>query len=132
MNTEAIVTEMVAAYDARDLERVSAILADDLCYRINAGAQTGPYHADCQCKADFFTAIGQITADWDITSYQAGDMIVSGNRAAVQIDLTASSRHCAHHVTSRLALFLTVADGKVTEIIEYHDTALIGTAAAGA
>ena len=131
MTTESIVRQAVEAYDAADMERVAALVAENVHYHINAAPDCGPYVADCQCKADFFGAVGEILADWDIDSYKIADMIVSGDRAAVQIAIEMTSKHTGKQRTAALALFVTVKDGQLSEIIEYHDTKMVATARDG-
>ncbi|MEL7164128.1 MAG: nuclear transport factor 2 family protein [Pseudomonadota bacterium] len=132
MTTEETIRAAVAAYGAQDLERVSALVADDVCYRINAHRETGPYHADCQSRDAFFAAVGTILEDWDVQRYALGDLIVAGDRGAAQIDIEMASRHRDFVFRGRLALFLRVTDGQLSEIVEYHDTAAAGLSRAAA
>ena len=128
MTTESTVRQAVEAYDAGDLEQVAALIAEDVHYKINSVPDCGPYLADCHCKTDFFDAVGNIRADWEIDSYKIADMIVQGDRAAVQIAIEMTSKHTGTPRSNGLALFLTVRDGQLSEIIEYHDTKLVATA----
>lgn len=127
MDTEATIRAVVDAYHRQDLDAVSALISDRVCYRINSHPDCGPYHADCNSKDAFFDAVAKILEDWDVRSYQIGDLIVAGNRGAAQIDIEMASRHSDYVFRGRLALFLTVSKGLVTEIVEYHDTAAAGT-----
>ncbi len=73
-----------------------------------------------------------ILNDWDVSSYTLADLIMSENRGAAQIDIKMTSLHDPKHVyNGRLALFLTVEDGQVSELQEYHDTAAASTARTG-
>ena len=128
MSTEDTIRQAIEAYDRGDAEAVATLLHEDICYTINSNPALGPYHADCHCKAEFFAAVGAIQADWDINSYKLDDLIVSGTRGAAQIRLQITSRHTARRLQTRLALFMTVEGGKLTEIHEYHDTANVSTA----
>lgn len=131
MTTEAVVRQAIEAYDARNMERVADLVAEDVHYKISAAPDCGPYLADCHCKADFFEAVGKIRADWEIASYKIADMIVQGDRAAVQIAIEMTSRHTGVKRANGLALFATVREGQITEIIEYHDTKMVATAREG-
>lgn len=129
METETVIRSVVTAYSTGDFDAVSALLADDLRYRINADAATGPYHADCDCKADFFEAVQVILDEWNVVSYTLADLIVSGDRGAAQIAIEMKSRHRTDHIyEGRLALFFRIACGQVAELVEYHDTAAAGMA----
>lgn len=132
MDTETTIRKAVEAYHRQDVEAVAALLSEDLTYRINARPETGRYCADCGCKADFFAAIQPILEDWEVAAYTLGDLIVAGDRGAAQIDIEMKSRHREGHLfVGRLALFLKVSAGKITEIVEYHDTATAKTARTG-
>jgi len=128
MSTEDTIRQAIDAYDRGDADTVAALLHADVCYTINSNADLGPYHADCHSKAEFFNAVSAIQADWSIDSYKLGDLIVSGNRGAAQIQIQMTSHHSGRTTQTRLALFMTVEGGKLTEIHEYHDTANVGTA----
>lgn len=127
MGTEATIRAVIKAYHKQDLEGVASLVSEHVCYRINAHSECGPYHADCHSREAFFEAVAPIRADWDIKRYELGDLIVSGTRGAAQIDIEMASRHSDDVFVGRLALFLTVKDGQVSEIVEYHDTAAAGT-----
>lgn len=131
MDTETTIRSAIEAYDAKDMDRVAELVSDNVCYRINSQAATGPYRADCHDKEAFFAAVGEILADWNIVHYRIADLIVSGNRGAAQIDLRIASLHIDHGFDARLALFLTVEDGQLSEIVEYHDTWAVSTARSG-
>lgn len=123
MTTEDIIRAAVEAYDRGDSAAVAGFLAQDLHYTINANPEIGPYFADTRSTDQFFDAVASIRADWSIDSYKIADLIVSGDRGAAQIAVTITSRHTGRKVDSRLALFMKVRDGQLTEIHEYHDTA---------
>ncbi|WP_298985566.1 nuclear transport factor 2 family protein [uncultured Roseibium sp.] len=123
MTTEEVVRNAIQSYNRADVEAISALLHDDIHYRIHANAETAPYCADCGGKTAFWEAIGRIQSDWSIDDYRLTDIIVSGERAATQISLTITSRHTGVSRETELALFWTVKDGCIVELHEYHDTA---------
>lgn len=133
MDTEATIRAAVEAYSTGDEAGLDALLSDDLRYTINAQPEIGPFCADCDCKAEFYEAVGRILKDWEIGHYRIIDLIVSGDRGAAQIAHTATCRATGRQMDARIALFLTVKGGKLTEIHEYHDTAALsaGPVAAG-
>lgn len=132
MTTESTIRSAVEAYDRGDFETVSSLLSDTVCYTINAHPDHGPYRADCHSKAAFFDAVGPILSDWRMDSYKITDLVTSGSRGAARIAVAATSNHTGRTLQSGLALFFTVEDGLITAIHEYHDTAAVATARAGA
>lgn len=131
MTTEETIRAAVEAYDRGNSDRVAELVSSDVCYTINSHPDLGPYRADCRTRAEFFDAVSKIQADWNIDSYKIDDLIVNGNRGAAQIALTITSKHTGRSMDTRLALFLTVKDGQLSAIHEYHDTANAATARVG-
>ena len=127
MDTEGTIRAAVAAFSEGDDAEFDALLSDDLHYSINAQPGVGPFCAEVDCKPAFYEAMGRILAEWEIRDYRIIDLIVSGNRGAAQIAYTALRHSGEAQFEARLALFLTVEDGKLTEIHEYHDTAALGS-----
>lgn len=128
MTTETIVRAAIDAYDNGDAETVSMMLHDDIRYCIHADEALGPYQTDCRGKVAFWEAVGKIQVDWEIVSYRLADLIVSGDRAASQIDLEIKSRHSGVSRETELALFWKIKDDRICELHEYHDTAAVSRA----
>lgn len=125
MTTEETIRSAIDAYDRHDIDAVNALIHDDVTYMINA--HDGPYRANCASRDEFWEAVHEILSDWDIASYKMSNLIVSGDQGAAEIDIEMKSRHTGHHMPARLALFLRVKDGQLTEIREYHDTLAVST-----
>ncbi len=125
MTTEDIIRTVIEAYDRGDKDAVDALVDDHVTYRINS--HDGPYRADCCSREEFWDAVGEILADWEVTSYKLADLIVSETKGAAQIDVEMTSRHTGRSVGTGLALFLEVRNGKLVYIHEYHDTRVAST-----
>ena len=128
MSTEQTVRELVEAYDAGNNDRVTERLHDDLRYCIHGNKELACFHADTSCKAEFFDVVAKIQADWRIDSYKLTNLVVEGERAAAQIAVTATSQHTGKSMDTDVALFLTLKDGLVKELHEYHDTMMAARA----
>jgi uncharacterized protein len=128
MDTEATIRSAIEAYDAGDMERVDQFIADDVRYWINAQPDLGPYRADCHNKQEFFDVVKIIRDDWDILHFRIVDLIVAGDRGAVQIDIRVKSRHNTLAFDAHTALFLTVRNGQLCKISEYPDNKVVGMA----
>ena len=127
MKTEDVIQAAVKAYDEGDGERVSTLIADAIHYQIHGAEGFGCYRCDTHDAPSFWDAVSKIQADWEIKSYRLVDLICEGERGAAQIAIEMTSRHTGKHVSSGLALFLTVRNGQIVELHEYHDTAAAGS-----
>ncbi|WP_420557666.1 nuclear transport factor 2 family protein [Roseovarius sp.] len=125
MQTQEVIEKAVEAYAGGDTAALDALLDEDLRYRINGQPDCGKFTCDVTGKAAFYDAVGGILARWEITGYQIVDLIVSGERAAAQVAHGATHKETGRQFETRLALFLAVRDGRITEIVEYHDSAAL-------
>jgi len=125
METETVIRNAVDAYDQGKQDVLDALLSDDICYRIVSQPDTGPFVCDAAGKTAFYETVGAILSQWTITDYRIVDLIVSGGRAAAQITHCATHRVTGRKFDARIALFFRVEDGRITEIVEYHDTAAL-------
>ncbi len=125
MQTQDVIEQAVEAYAGGDAPALDALSAEDLRYRINGQPECGTFTCDVAGKAAFYGAVGEILARWEITGYRMVDLIVSGERAAAQVAHGATHKETGRQFDTRLALFFAVRDSRITEIVEYHDTAAL-------
>ncbi len=125
MRTQDVIEKAVEAYAGANTAAMDALLAEDLCYRINGQPDCGTFTCDVTGKPAFYDAVGAILERWEITGYRIVDLIVSGERAAAQVAHHATHNETGRQFDTRLALFFVVTDGQITEIVEYHDTAAL-------
>jgi ketosteroid isomerase-like protein len=128
MDTETVIRKAVAAYAASDIETVLGLCTDDIHYCIQSTPECGPYCADCRGKAAFVDALSKYVEDWTFGAFELEDLILSGNRAATRQRVDFINRRTGAQLQTLNALFWTVEDGKITEILEFQDTATIAAA----
>lgn len=125
MSTEDTVRNIVRAYNDRDLDAVLALCHDDVHYHQNTRAECAPYRRDCRGKEAMVEALGEIAEHWEFRHFEIADLVVSGDCAASQNRIGLIRKSTGEEVDTMSALFWTVRDGRVAEIVEYYDTGLL-------
>src|SRR5262245_19348016 len=120
--TRAIVTDLYAAYERRDFERVTALIHDDIDWIIYAPMQVFPFVGHRSGKAAVLEALAGIAKDYQLESYVPKVMVVDGDRAAVMSDVTFKQRATNRTLRFHLANFLRFRDGKLIEFREFANT----------
>ncbi len=65
-----------------------------------------------------------ITDTFSLSDVKILDLLVDGNKAAVRWRATVNVMTTGQTVTTELAAFIQIADGKVVSFVEFLDTAL--------
>ncbi len=128
IDRETIERTIHKAYDARqrgDHPGVVACLAPNATYRmigtshLLGGMPVGPI--------DAATAIGGLIDQFRFPQLRLAALLIDGNRAAVHVEMHAVATGSAKEAPSELLdLWTFDDDGRVTDITEFADTALIG------
>ena len=121
-DTRAIVTDMYAAYERRDFERVAGYLHHDIDWVIYGPVQVFPFQGARRGKVAVLEALGAIAKDYALESYTPQIVVVDGDRAAVMSDATFVQRATQRTLRFKLANFLRLRDGQVIEFREFADT----------
>jgi len=93
--TRAIVTDLYAASERRDFDRVAALIHDDIDWIIYGPMQVFPFVGHRSGKVAVLEALGNIAKDYQLESYVPKVMIVDGDRAAVMSDVASNSVRAA-------------------------------------
>jgi ketosteroid isomerase-like protein len=120
--TRAAVNELYAAYAARDLGRVAALIHDDIEWIIYGPVQVFPFQGPRRGKQQVLDVLGAIGKDYELERYVPEIIVVEGDRAAVLSDAAFRQRATNRTLSIRLANFLRVQDGLVIEFREFTDT----------
>lgn len=113
MNKAEFVSELYQSVDARDVERLSAFLADDVNFRFaNAAPLKGKEDVLAANKA-FFASIGSMSHRIDNVWAQGDNLICNGQVTYTRLD---DSRFSAPFAT-----ILTVKDRWITDYLIYVD-----------
>jgi ketosteroid isomerase-like protein len=120
--TRAAVEALYEAYAARDLDRVAALIHDDIEWIIYGPVQVFPFQGPRRGKAQVLDALGAISKDYALERYVPEIVVVEGERAAVMSDAAFVQRATNRTLSLRLADFLRFRDGRLIEFREFTDT----------
>jgi ketosteroid isomerase-like protein len=120
--TRAAVKELYEAYAARDLDRVAALIHDDIEWIIYGPVQVFPFQGPRRGKAQVLDVLGAIGKDYALERYVPEFIVVDGERAAVLSDAAFVQRATNRTLSMRLADFLRFRDGRLVEFREFTDT----------
>jgi ketosteroid isomerase-like protein len=120
--TRAAVKALYEAYAARDLDRVAALIHDDIEWIIYGPVQVFPFQGPRRGKAQVLDVLAAIGKDYALERYVPEIIIVEGDRAAVMSDAAFMQRATKRTLSMRLANFLRFRDGLLVEFREFTDT----------
>jgi ketosteroid isomerase-like protein len=120
--TRTAVEALYEAYAARDLDRVAALIHDDIEWIIYGPVQVFPFQGPRRGKAQVLDVLGAIGKDYALERYVPEIIIVEGERAAVMSNAAFVQRATNRTLSMRLADFLRFQDGRLIEFREFTDT----------
>ena len=121
-STRDAVKTFYEAYAARDFDRFTAMIHDDIEWIIYGPVQVFPFQGPRHGKAQVIDVLGAIAKDYEVERYVPEVVIVDGDRAAVMSDAAFKQRATGRTLSIRLADFLRFRDGKLIEFREFADT----------
>jgi ketosteroid isomerase-like protein len=121
-STRTVVTDLYAAYERRDFDRVAELIDDDIEWIIYGPMQVFPFAGYRRGKAAVLKALGGIAKDYVLKSYVPQVIIVEGDQAAVMSDVAFMQRATERTLHFHLANFLRIQDGRVVEFREFANT----------
>jgi ketosteroid isomerase-like protein len=121
-STREAVNDLYAAYARRDLAGVAARIDDDVDWIIYGPVHIFPFVGQRRGKCDVLRALADIAKDYQLESYRPEIVIVDGDRAAVMSDVAFLQRATARLMRFRVANFLRLRAGRVTEFREFANT----------
>jgi ketosteroid isomerase-like protein len=121
-DTRAIVKSFYEAYAAGDLDRVAALIHDDVEWIMYGPVQVFPFQGPRKGKAQVLDVLAAIGKDYALERYVPEIIIVDGERAAVVSDAAFMQRATKRTLSIRLANFLRFSDGRLIEFREFTDT----------
>jgi ketosteroid isomerase-like protein len=120
--THAVVHELYDAYERRDLDRVAALLHDDIDWIIYAPVSVFPFAGARRGRAAVLGVLAAIAEGYALESYKREIVIVENDRAAVMSDVSFRQRATQRLLRFRLANFLRFQDGRLIEFREFANT----------
>jgi ketosteroid isomerase-like protein len=117
-----IVEAFYRASAERDIERVAAILADDVDWLVQGPVDVFSFLGQRNGKEAVLDGYREIPRKLDVTGYELEALLVDGDRAAALIRLTATVVRTGHVMSFRTSQFSRFRDGKLVEMHAVLDT----------
>ena len=127
MDVRQAVTQLYRAYESRDFAAVLNGLPDNFSVEWASDLGIAPYAGICHTKHELVTRLAEIGEKFEFHSYRATTILVDGDHAAAQLEADVTSKTTRQRFPSKIAHFWTFEDGIPVHLVEYMDTALIGS-----
>lgn len=125
--------ELWSGSRAGSVEDVLAHIADDVIWRSLAdGAPGMEFTRQCGCKDDVARYFSELTKAWSMKHHTVEEMIAQGERVVVLSTCAWTSNATGLTFETPKADVIRMRDGKITEFLEFYDTASALAAARGA
>jgi ketosteroid isomerase-like protein len=121
---EALVKKLYTARVDGDMDALSEAFAENARYRIAGSPETSMLAAMAEGHETIMSLMRTITDTFSLSDVKILDLLVDGNKAAVRWRATVNVMTTGQTVTTELAAFMQIADGKVVSFVEFLDTAL--------
>lgn len=121
---EAIVKTL---YDARvdgDIDALSQLFAENAKFQIAGSPEYSMLASLAEGHETVMSLMRTITDTFALSDVAILDLLIDGDKAAVRWRATVQVMTTDQTVTTELAAFIKIADGKVVSLIEFVDTAL--------
>jgi len=118
----AIVTDLYAAYARRDFDWVAALIHDNIDWVIYAPMSVFPFAGPRRGRAAVLAAMAEIAKSFSLESYKPEVVLIDGARAALISNVSYRQRSTGRVLRLRIAGFLRLQDGRVTEYREFIDS----------
>lgn len=118
--TRTIIGDFYDAWRDQDVERLASYLPHDFAHVIHVPTELEPLGGERLGKRASLERLAQIFAQYDCLSLEANEMMIEGDRVAVEIEM-----HCRHRETSTVvkatkANFWTLESGWPVMLTEYY------------
>jgi ketosteroid isomerase-like protein len=121
---EAIVKTL---YDARvdgNVDTLSQLFAENAKFQIAGSPEYSMLASLAEGHETVMSLMRTITDTFSLSDVKILDLLIDGDKAAVRWRATVEVMTTGQTVTTELAAFITLADGKVVSFVEFLDTAL--------
>lgn len=121
-DTRARVRELYEAYERRDLDRVGALIHDDIDWVIYGPVVVFPFAGPRRGRAAVLDVLAAVAKAFELERYQREIVLVDGDRAAVMADASFRQHGTGRMLRFRVANFLRFEDGRLVEFREFANT----------
>jgi ketosteroid isomerase-like protein len=115
-NIRPVVEAFYRASAKRDIERVAAILADDVDWLVQGPVDVFPFLGQRHGKAAVLEGYREIARKLEVTGYEVERLLVDGDCAAALIRITSVVVMTGKVMSIRTSQFSRFRDGKLVEM----------------
>ena len=119
--TETILNDIYDAWRAMDPEWLGTYLPDDFWHMVYVPKQVHPLGGLCVGKTAALQRFAIVAREYDLLRYDAGDLLIHGDRAGVEITAHYRHRPSGLQIETTIVNFWTFEDGWPVKLAEYHD-----------
>ncbi len=125
MNSIALVNELYAHHALGDVDSAVADCVEDFHFLLVASPELTPYSGSFRGRVAFRDQLRKMHDLFIYRSFSPVDFIADGDRVASRSEIRLTRRTTGQEFMIPAADFWTIRDGRIAELIEYCDTALI-------
>jgi ketosteroid isomerase-like protein len=118
---KAVIEGAYAAWQARNLPALLALLADDMVFALHVPADVLPIGGETRGKTAVAAVLQGLLDGYDFLAYEPSPVIVDGARVESEVRFQYRQKATGEVIDSRLHHRWSTADGKVTRLEEWHD-----------
>jgi ketosteroid isomerase-like protein len=118
---KAVIEGAYAAWQARNLPALLALLADDMVFALHVPADVLPIGGETRGKTAVAAVLQGLLDGYDFLAYEPSPVIVDGARVESEVRFQYRQKATGEVIDSRLHHRWSIADGKVTRLEEWHD-----------
>lgn len=124
---KSVVESAYAAWHARDLPNLLALLSDDMVFALHIPAEVIPIGGETRGKAAVGAALQGLLDAYDFLAYEPGALTVVGPQVNAEVRFHYRQKATGEVIDSRLRHTWTVNAGKVARLDEWHDLPVVRT-----
>jgi len=121
---EDLLEEFYAARVRGDLEAVAKLFAASATFQVAGSDRASPMPMIVKGNFGISSLMQGMIANFELSDFTILEMLIDGGSAAVRWQATIHYTKTGQIFSTELADFLTIANGQVTSLIEFLDTAL--------
>jgi ketosteroid isomerase-like protein len=125
MGNRDVVISFLTSWIAQDVELTVAHTADDVVYALHISNEALPFGGESHGKERIKGILYAILADFDYRKYEPVILGVRGDVARVQVSFVYHHRRTGEDLVGSKRLVITLRDGLIARVDEYHDAALV-------
>jgi ketosteroid isomerase-like protein len=121
---EAFVRRLYAARVDGDMDALSQAFAENAKFQVAGSPEYSMLASLAEGHETVMSLMRTIVDTFSLSDVAILDLLVDGNKAAVRWRATVNVMTTGQTITTQIAAFIEIADGKVVSLIEFVDTAL--------